>query len=88
MDATNPLGLDEESGSYYRRIDDDTYMPTLHAQGAWQAHQAPSCLLFETTLHRNCPMILVGQYDSPVTRRVAIALHHYGMPFTRDTRSI
>ena len=33
-------------------------------------------------------MILVGQYDSPVTRRVAIALHHYGMEFTRDTRSI
>lgn len=33
-------------------------------------------------------MILVGQYDSPVTRRVAVALHHYGMPFTRDTRSI
>ena len=34
------------------------------------------------------PKILVGQYDSPVTRRVAIALHHYGIPFTRDTRSI
>lgn len=33
-------------------------------------------------------MILVGQYDSPVTRRVGVALHHYGMPFTRDTRSI
>lgn len=33
-------------------------------------------------------MILVGQYDSPVTRRVAIALHHYGMPFARDTRSV
>ena len=33
-------------------------------------------------------MILVGQYDSPVTRRVAIALHHYGIPFTRDTSSI
>ena len=33
-------------------------------------------------------MILVGQYDSPVTRRVAVALHHYGIPFTRDTRSI
>jgi glutathione S-transferase len=33
-------------------------------------------------------MILVGQYDSPVTRRVAIALYHYGIPFTRDTRSI
>jgi glutathione S-transferase len=33
-------------------------------------------------------MILVGQYDSPVTRRVAVALHHYGMPFSRDTRSI
>jgi glutathione S-transferase len=33
-------------------------------------------------------LVLVGQYDSPVTRRVAIALHHYGMAFTRDTRSI
>ena len=33
-------------------------------------------------------MILIGQYDSPVTRRVAIALHHYGIPFDRDTRSI
>lgn len=33
-------------------------------------------------------MILVGQYDSPVTRRIAIALHHYGIRFTRDTRSI
>lgn len=33
-------------------------------------------------------MILVGQYDSPVTRRVAVALHHYGIAFTRDTRSI
>jgi glutathione S-transferase len=33
-------------------------------------------------------VILVGQYDSPVTRRVAVALHHYGMAFTRDTRSI
>lgn len=33
-------------------------------------------------------MILVGQYDSPVTRRVAIALHWYGMAFSRDTRSI
>jgi glutathione S-transferase len=33
-------------------------------------------------------VILVGQYDSPPTRRVAVALHHYDMPFTRDTRSI
>lgn len=33
-------------------------------------------------------MILVGQFDSPFTRRVAIAMHLYGMPFTRDTRSI
>ncbi|GAB48932.1 thioesterase family protein [Mobilicoccus pelagius] len=39
MSETNPLGLTEDSGSYYRRIDDDTYMPTLHAQGAWQPHE-------------------------------------------------
>jgi glutathione S-transferase len=33
-------------------------------------------------------MILVGQYDSPYTRRVAIALHMLGMPFTRNTLSV
>lgn len=33
-------------------------------------------------------MILVGQYDSPFVRRVAIALHALDMPFERDTRSI
>jgi hypothetical protein len=26
-------------------------------------------------------MILIGQYDSPFVRRVAIALHLYGMAF-------
>ncbi|HJQ56713.1 MAG TPA: glutathione S-transferase family protein [Vineibacter sp.] len=33
-------------------------------------------------------MILVGQYDSPFVRRVAIALHLLEMPFERDTRSV
>jgi glutathione S-transferase len=33
-------------------------------------------------------MILVGQYDSPYVRRVAITLHHYGVTFTRDTTSV
>jgi glutathione S-transferase len=33
-------------------------------------------------------MILVGQYDSPFVRRVAIALNLLGMPFERDTRSV
>ena len=33
-------------------------------------------------------MILVGQYDSPYVRRVAVSLHVLGMPFTRDTRSV
>ena len=33
-------------------------------------------------------MILVGQFDSPVTRRVGVVLTHYGIPFTRDARSI
>lgn len=33
-------------------------------------------------------MILVGQYDSPYVRRVAIALTLVGMQFTRDTRSV
>ncbi len=33
-------------------------------------------------------MILVGQYDSPFTRRVAIALQLLGLPFTRNTNSV
>jgi glutathione S-transferase len=33
-------------------------------------------------------VILVGQYDSFPTRRVAMVLHHYGMPFVRDARSV
>jgi glutathione S-transferase len=33
-------------------------------------------------------MILVGQYDSPFTRRVAISLAVLGIPFEHDTRSI
>jgi glutathione S-transferase len=33
-------------------------------------------------------MILVGQYDSPFVRRVAVTLHHYHMPFTRNPISV
>jgi len=33
-------------------------------------------------------MILVGQYDSPYTRRVAISLMMLGIPYEHDTRSV
>jgi glutathione S-transferase len=33
-------------------------------------------------------MILVGQFDSPFVRRVAVTLHHYGTPYTRNTMSV
>jgi glutathione S-transferase len=33
-------------------------------------------------------MILVGQYDSPFVRRVAVALNHFGMPFERQVVSV
>lgn len=33
-------------------------------------------------------MILVGQYDSPYTRRVAISLQALGIPYEHDTRSV
>jgi glutathione S-transferase len=33
-------------------------------------------------------MILVGQYDSPFVRRVAVTLNLYAMPFTRDRTSV
>lgn len=33
-------------------------------------------------------MILTGQMDSPFVRRVAVALHHYGLPFSRNVISV
>jgi glutathione S-transferase len=33
-------------------------------------------------------MMLVGQYDSPYVRRVAVSLAALGLPFERDTRSV
>lgn len=33
-------------------------------------------------------MILIGQFDSPFVRRVAVTLHHYHMPFTRNPLSV
>ena len=33
-------------------------------------------------------MILVGQFDSPFVRRVAVTLHHYRMPYTRNPISV
>src|SRR4051794_33750368 len=33
-------------------------------------------------------MILIGQYDSPFVRRVAIALQHYGLPFEHRPWSV
>jgi glutathione S-transferase len=33
-------------------------------------------------------MILVGQYDSPYVRRVAISLHALGLDFERNTMSV
>jgi glutathione S-transferase len=33
-------------------------------------------------------MILVGQFDSPFVRRVAVTLNHYHMPFSRNPLSI
>lgn len=33
-------------------------------------------------------MILVGQYDSPYVRRVAVTLHLYGIPFERNAISV
>ena len=33
------------------------------------------------------PAILVGQFDSPFVRRVAVTLHLYGISFERDRTS-
>jgi glutathione S-transferase len=42
--------------------------------------------LFKSRHHGG--MILIGQFDSPFVRRVAVTLNHYHMPFTRNPLSI
>jgi len=39
-------------------------------------------------MRNDARMILVGQYDSPFVRRVAVTLHHYHMPFARNALSV
>lgn len=34
------------------------------------------------------PPCLVGQYDSPFVRRVAVTMQHYGMPYEREVLSV
>lgn len=34
------------------------------------------------------PLTLVGQFDSPFVRRVAVALNHYGLPYERNVLSV
>jgi glutathione S-transferase len=52
------------------------------------AEHLPGKNSIENSQLKSPSMILVGQYDSPVTRRIAVALHYYGIRFSRDTRSI
>src|SRR5260221_11577792 len=42
----------------------------------WMAGSSPAM-----TSGKSTTMILIGQYDSPCVRRVAIALRLYGLPF-------
>jgi glutathione S-transferase len=53
------------------------------ARYAWQANL---CAWFGA--RKGNVMILVGQYDSPYARRVAISLRVLGIPYEHDTRSV
>ncbi len=44
MSTDAPFHLDPDSSAFYRRLDEHTFAPTLHAQGAWrddEQHMAP-----------------------------------------------
>ena len=52
------VSLDRDSDAYYRRLDDSTFMPTRHAQGAWQEaeqHMAPISALMTYVLEHHEP---------------------------------
>lgn len=39
MSTPDVSALDDQSSAFYRRIDDSTFQPTLHAQGVWREHE-------------------------------------------------
>src|ERR1700733_5927999 len=54
----------------------------------WTGRRGKSSRRAEARNHLGLRMILVGQYDSPYTRRVAVSLHLLGFDFEHDTRSV
>lgn len=52
------FGAGEESAAYYERLDETSFAPTIHAQGAWRSdeqHMAPVAGLMAHCLERHDP---------------------------------
>lgn len=85
--------LDAETNAYYRRIDADTFMPTIHAQGAWQDHEqhmAPISALMTHMLdtHAPRPDMLIGRITFEILGLIPAQASHIEVQTLRPGRTI
>lgn len=86
MSSDDPFPLDPDSSAFYRRLDERTYAPTLHAQGTWrldEQHMAPVAGVLTHALERHDPR--------PDLRLSRVSFDILGMiparPFTVEVRT-
>src|SRR5512145_1547984 len=58
-------------------LDPGIHQTKIQSEEGWMAGSSPAI----TSREQKVPMILIGQYDSPFVRRVAIAMRLYGIDF-------
>ncbi|MCG8654224.1 thioesterase family protein [Yimella sp. RIT 621] len=87
------MSLDPHSDAYYRRIDENTFMPTLHAQGAWQdaeQHMAPISALMTYMLEAHEPRddMQIGRITWEILGMIPAAESHIEVVTLRPGRTI
>ncbi len=87
MSDTDVPDLDPDATSYYRRIDANTFQPTLHVQGAWKSHEqhmAPVAGLLTHCITRYEPR--ASMQLARVTFEILGVIH--AVPTTVEVRTI
>lgn len=85
--------LDPHSNAYYRRLDSNTFMPTLHAQGAWQEaeqHMAPISALITHMLDTHDPRddMQIGRITFEILGMIPAQESHIEVQTIRPGRTI
>lgn len=87
------MSHDAEPAAYYRRIDANTFVPTRHAQGAWQEteqHMAPISALIAFMIERHEPRadMQLGRITWEILGMIPLAESHIEVATIRPGRTI